>query len=202
MKSKRSRQTQRLAHALDPGDPLGARTRSRHAQHALGGIDAGHGKAFLGDPARQQPGAAAEVEHARAALQRPASAEVEVVADVPAVEVVVERGEQGILEHLIGSRDIARCRSNAPRCVGAARGAALVGGELLPHPAGDVLVDLGIRAVGLGDHDGMAASPRSCGCRDAAAPRPGTARRASRPPRARRHGRRSRSARRNAGRGR
>src|SRR5436190_13309556 len=34
---------------------------------------------------------------------------------------------------------------------------ALVGGELLPHPAGDVPVDLGVRAVGLGDHDRMAA---------------------------------------------
>src|SRR3954452_24782350 len=30
---------------------------------------------------------------------------------------------------------------------------ALVGVELLPHPAGDVLVDLRVRAVGLGDHD-------------------------------------------------
>src|SRR5947208_7297906 len=40
----------------------------------------------------------------------------------------------------------------------ARRGArpALGGRELLPHPAGDVPVDLGVRAVGLGDDDGMA----------------------------------------------
>src|SRR5882762_7057771 len=34
-------------------------------------------------------------------------------------------------------------------------GPALVGGELLPHPAGDVLVGLGVRAVGFGYDDGM-----------------------------------------------
>src|SRR5260370_9577409 len=34
--------------------------------------------------------------------------------------------------------------------------AALVGGELLPYPAGDVLVGLGMRAVRLGDNDRMA----------------------------------------------
>ena len=56
------RQSHGLAHALDPGDPLGARPRPRHAQHALRRIDAGHGKTFLGNPARQQSRAAAKVE--------------------------------------------------------------------------------------------------------------------------------------------
>src|SRR5713101_10215584 len=35
-------------------------------------------------------------------------------------------------------------------------GPALGSRKLLPYPAGDVLVDLGVRAVGLGDDDGMA----------------------------------------------
>src|SRR5260221_4371357 len=44
----------------------------------------------------------------------------------------------------------------------ARRGArtALVGGELLPHPPGDVLVGLGVRAVGHGDDDRVAAVGR------------------------------------------
>src|SRR5215469_9862204 len=39
-------------------------------------------------------------------------------------------------------------------------GPALVGRELLPDATGDVLVDLGVRAVGPGDHDRMAAVGR------------------------------------------
>jgi hypothetical protein len=78
-------------------------------------IDAGYGKTFLGNPARQQSRAAAKVEDMRAAFQRPRQAEVEVVADIPAVEVVVERGEEGILEHLIG-------RHYRTTILGAARG--------------------------------------------------------------------------------
>ena len=98
-------QTQRLALGLDPGDPPGAWTRSGHAEHALGRIGAGNGEPLLGDAAGQQPGAASEVEHPATDLQ--GQRQVEVVADVPGIEMVVERGEQGILEHLV---DVSRHR--------------------------------------------------------------------------------------------